>query len=164
MSRLLVEVAISTFVIYAFLILAIRLIGRRSLAQLSALDLIVVILLGSAVETAMVQANTSIKAGLVSATVLLVVNRVVTLGMMKSKKLRHLVGGGPVLIVEHGRFVEERMWRVGLTEADVRAALRAREIGSIEEVRYAVLETDGRINVVPVKEPRNEDAKGTSLI
>lgn len=148
MPRLLAEVALSTFVIYVFLILALRLIGRRSLAQLSALDFLVVILLGSAVETAMVQASTSLKAGLMSASVLLLANRLLTWGMLKSKKLRHLVGGGPVLLVHDGKFVQERMWRVGLTEADVMAALRSREVGCVEDVRFAVLETDGRINVV----------------
>jgi uncharacterized membrane protein YcaP (DUF421 family) len=147
----LVGVVLSTLAIYAFLILMIRLVGRRMLAQLSALDFIVMILLGSAVETAMVGASTSLAAGLVAASVLLVSNRLLTTVMLRSKRLRHLVVGGPVLLVHHGKVLGARMRRLGFTEADILEALRERGIHDLSDVNSAVLEADGRINVVKRK-------------
>ena len=141
-------VALSTLAIYVFLILMIRLVGRRMLAQLSAIDFIVIILLGSAVETAMVGASTSLAAGLVAATVLLVSNRLLTMVMVRSKRLRHLVTGGPVLLVHGGKLLQTRLRRLGFTEADVLEALRERGVHDLRDVTFAVLETDGRINVV----------------
>jgi uncharacterized membrane protein YcaP (DUF421 family) len=141
-------VALSTLAIYVFLILMIRLVGRRMMAQLSAIDFVVIILLGSAVETAMVGASTSLVAGLVAASVLLVSNRLLTMVMVRSKRLRHLVTGGPVLLVHGGRILQTRVRRLGFTEADVLEALRERGVHDLADVSFAVLETDGRINVV----------------
>lgn len=145
---LITGVALSTLAIYVFLILMIRLVGRRMLAQLSAIDFVVIILLGSAVETAMVGASTSLVAGLVAASVLLVSNRILTIVMVRSKRLRHLVVGGPVLLVHGGQILRGRLRRLGFTEANVLEALRERGVEDLTEVSFAVLETDGRINVV----------------
>src|ERR1700720_712131 len=99
----LLTVAGATTVIYLFLILGLRLIGRRQLGQLTVLDLVVVLILGSAVETAMIHGDLSLPAGLVSAGTLMVLNRLVTEIFRRNKRLRHAVGGGPVLLVHDGK-------------------------------------------------------------
>ena len=147
-ARLYLGVVMNTTIIYVFLIVAIRLISRRQLGQLSALDLLILILLGSAVETAMVDASTSLKVGLVSAATLLVLNRVLTLAMLKSQRFSHLVGSGPLLLVHDGQFVEENLKRIGMTKQDVAEAIRERECASIRDLRYAVFEPNGEINIV----------------
>jgi uncharacterized membrane protein YcaP (DUF421 family) len=146
-------VALQTLVIYLFLILGLRFLGRRQMGQLNAIDLVVIIVLGSAVETSMIAGNTSLVAGLVSAGTLLLVNRLVAALFLRSKRLRHLVEGVPVLLVHDGRFVEEHLRRVGLTEADLLEAIREREKAGLEGVRFAVLETNGEITVVPMEKP-----------
>lgn len=142
-------VALNTVVVYAFLILLVRLFGRRQLGQLTVIDLLVIILLGSAVETAMINGNTAIRAGLLSAGTLLVLNFLLNKLLYRFKRLRHLVGSGPLIIVHDGRFVHENLKRAGLTEEDALEALRAREQPSVEGVKFAVLEVDGTVNVVP---------------
>ncbi len=146
----LLAVFLHTCAIYVFLILSLRFLGRRHLGQLTVLDLVIIILLGSAVETAMVAGNTSLPAGLVSAATLLALNHVMGLIFYRSKKLRHLIGGGPVVLVHFGHFVEENLIRVGLTHADVLQAIHQRGEAEIETVKFAVLEADGSINVVPM--------------
>jgi uncharacterized membrane protein YcaP (DUF421 family) len=141
-------VAGTTATIYLFLIVALRLFGRRQLAQLSALDLIVVLLLGSAVETAMIHGDLSLPAGLIAAGTLLVTNRLLTLVFLHSPRLSQLVNGGPILLVHDGEVVESHCRRVGLTRPDLDAALRGRGYADATEVREAVLETDGTISVV----------------
>jgi uncharacterized membrane protein YcaP (DUF421 family) len=145
---ILVLVAASTAGIYLFLITLLRLAGRRQLAQLSALDLVVVLLLGSAVETAMIHGDTSLLAGLVSAATLLVLNRLLTLVFLRSERLSHFVNGGPILLVHDGTVLESHLARVGLTAPDLDAALRARGYEGPKGVEEAVLETDGTISVV----------------
>jgi uncharacterized membrane protein YcaP (DUF421 family) len=149
----LVVVAASTAAIYLFLITLLRLAGRRQLAQLSALDLVVVLLLGSAVETAMIHGDTSLLAGLVSASTLLVLNRLLTLAFLRSKRLSQLVNGGPILLVHEGRVLESHLARVGLTTPDLDAALRGRGYDGPAGVEEAVLETDGTISVVGETRP-----------
>src|SRR5436305_8100266 len=124
--RSLVPVAVHTLVIYLFLVVALRAVGRRQTGQLTALDLVIIIVLGSAVETAMVAANTSLPAGIVSAGTLLLVNRLLTAALSRSRRLRHFVLGNPVLLIQNGHFIAEHLRRLGLTEADVLEAIRER--------------------------------------
>ena len=146
-------VALHTLIIYLYLIVLVRLFSRRQLGQLTVIDLLVIILLGSTVETAMINGNTALRAGLISAATLLAANYVVSQLFLKSKKIRHLVGSGPVVLVHDGQYVEENLKRVGMTEEDVLQALRSREQPGIEGVRFAVLETDGTVNVICDSDP-----------
>jgi uncharacterized membrane protein YcaP (DUF421 family) len=134
--------------LYLFLIVLLRTFGRRQLGQLTVVDLVVVLLLGSAVETAMIHGNTSLPVGLASAATLLIVNRVLTLVFLRSDRLAHLVNGGPVLLVRNGRVLDEHLLRAGMTEADLLEALRSRGFAGPTGVDAAVLETDGSVSVV----------------
>jgi uncharacterized membrane protein YcaP (DUF421 family) len=146
----LLPVLLHTLVIYTFLIMMMRFLNRRQLGQLTVIDLVIIILLGSAVETAMVNANTSLAAGLVCAATLLGGNWLLSRLFLRSRRLRHLVVNGPTVLIHDGKFVDEHLRRAGLTKSDVMEALREREQGDVSKVRFAVLETDGTINVVPM--------------
>ena len=141
-------VAGSTLAIYVFLNFLIRFFGKRQMAQLGPLDLAVFLTLGSAVETSMVRGSTSLKAGLVAATTLLIANKLMSVLYTRSKRFRRLMGCGPVVIVRHGVLIREAMKKLGLTEEDVMVALRLRECDDLSTVRYAFFETDGLINIV----------------
>src|SRR2546425_9348724 len=91
-----------TFAIYLFLILALRFVGHRQLGQFTVLDLVIIIVLGSAVETAMIAGDTSLRAGLACAATLLLTNWLLSLLLRRSRRLRHLVDGHPVLLVHNG--------------------------------------------------------------
>jgi len=147
--RPMLEAAGSTAFIYLFLTAALRLLGRRQLGQLSVIDLVVVLVLGSAVETAMIHGNTSLPVGLVSAATLLALNWSLTRLFLRWRRFDHLVNGGPILLVNRGRVVDEHLRRVGMTAADLAEALRARGFDGPDGVRAAVLETDGSVTVVP---------------
>lgn len=152
----------NTLVIYLLLIAGIRIAGRRQMGQLTALDLLVILLLGSAVETSLIgpspkspeglfhDANVSLAAGLLSAATLLLSNRILAAALRSNKRLRHLVVGGPLLLVHDARIVEENMKRAGLTHANLMEAIRGRGYGCVEDIRFAVLEPDGEVHVLPL--------------
>ncbi len=143
------QVVWHTAAIYLFLIVMLRLVGKRQMGQLNAIDLIVIILLGSAVETSMVAGDVSLPAGLVCVTVLLLLNRAFAYCLLHSKRWRHIVVGSPIVLVNHGHLVYENLKRAGLTEADVREALREREETRLRNIQTAILETDGTVTVIP---------------
>jgi uncharacterized membrane protein YcaP (DUF421 family) len=138
-----------TLVIFAFLVAGFRIVGRRALAQLTVVDLLVILLIGSAVETAMVAGDTSLGAGLVCATTLLLANRLTASVLRRSPQLRHLVAGMPMLLVHDGQVLEGHMRRAGLTREDLDEALRERGEPGFDSLREVVLEPDGAIHVVP---------------
>ena len=142
-------IALSTFTLYVFLFVMLRLFGRRQMAQLTVIDLIIVVTLGSAVETSLIRANISLWAGIVAATTLFLTNAALTALFRRSTRLRRLLGGGPLLLVNDGHIVERHLLHAGLTHADLAEALREREYADVTEVGFAVLETDGTISVVP---------------
>ena len=142
-------VAWHTLAIYLFLIVMFRIVGRRQLAQLNVIDLVIILIMGSAVETAMVAGDTSLPAGLVSAAVLLAANRALVFVLSGSRRWRRFVAGDPILLVREGAFIEEHLRRAGLTESDVLHAMREREECDVRHVKFAVLEVNGTITVVP---------------
>lgn len=148
--RTLGQVALNTFVIYIFLIVGFRIIGRRQLGQLTVVDLVIILIMGSAVETAMVSGNTSLPAGIVSSATLLLANRAVNKVCCRSRRLRHIVTGGPVLLISHGHVIEEHLKRAGLTHENLLEAIRGRGYCEVEDVKFAVLEEDGEVNAVPM--------------
>jgi uncharacterized membrane protein YcaP (DUF421 family) len=99
----------------------------------------------------MVHGDTSLKAGLVSGTTLFLLNYAVARQIRRSKRFGHVCGSGPMVLVHDGKFVEEHMRRSGLTCEDVLHALRQREQADLSNVRFAVLEPDGQINVIPIE-------------
>lgn len=157
----LLVVAGTTAGIYLFLVVMFRVFGRRQLGQLTVVDLLVVLLLGSTVETSMIHGDVSLAAGLVSAGTLLVMNRLLTLILLRSKRFAHLVAGGPVLLVHEGVPVPSHLRRAGMTAQDLLEALRDRGYEGLGGVREAVLETDGSVSVVPAgRRPPKPPASG----
>ncbi len=144
----LIPVIVHTIAIYLFLGVMLRIFSRRQLGQLTVIDLVITILLGSAVETAMVNANTTLIAGLVCASTLLLLNTFIVRVLLKSKRLRHLLSQGPLLLVHDGQFVEDHLRQGGFTHEDIMEAIRERECAEIADVRFAVLETNGEVNVI----------------
>jgi uncharacterized membrane protein YcaP (DUF421 family) len=122
---------------------------RRQVSQITFVELAVIMLLGSSVETAMVAGDTGLAAGLASAGTLLILNRLLAILVTRWPWLRRRVLGGPLILVRDGTFVEENLQRAGLTEADVLSAMRERGFAGPEGVRYAVLEVDGSTAVLP---------------
>jgi uncharacterized membrane protein YcaP (DUF421 family) len=147
----LLTVVLSTAVLYLFLILALSLLGHRQLSDLGLTELVILMLLGSSVETAMVAGNTSLPAGIVSAATLLLTNRALSLLIRRWDWLGGVLIGRPVLLVYDGRFVASRLREAGLSEDDVRQGIREQGYDDLKQVRLAVLEIDGGISVVPRK-------------
>jgi uncharacterized membrane protein YcaP (DUF421 family) len=142
-------IAAKTAVIYLFLIFGLRLLGKRELGQMSLYDLVMIIVLGNAVQNAMINNDNTLVGGLVAATVLLVLNRLFNMLTLRSHRIEALMVGEPVLIISNGMLLAAPMKRQGITEEQVMAALREHGMDDVAAVHMAVLEVDGTISVVP---------------
>ncbi len=138
-----------TVVIYLFLVVGLRLLGRRELGQMSIFDLILIVVIANAVQNALVGQDTSLGGGIVSALVLLLMNRLFAEIAQRSSPVRHLLVGEPLLIVRDGRLLRSNMKKEGVTRDHVEAAMREHGIADLDEVQMGVLEVDGTITIVP---------------
>jgi len=152
MSNILLEmltVSSHTLVVYIFLVLGLSLLGHRETSQLGLVEIVIIMVLGSAVETAMVAGDTSLQAGLISAATLLVCNLAMSRLFVQSKWLRRVIIGHPIPLVDNGRILPRRARAAGLSDDDILEAIRERGYNSLEDVRFAILEIDGNISVIP---------------
>ena len=142
-------IAGKTAIIYLFLVAGLRLMGKRELGQMNIYDLVLIIVLANAVQNAMVGNDTSLVGGIVAAITLLVLNRLLTLAMARSLKLERFMVGEPMLILNDGHLLADRMRREGVTREQLLAALREHGLEKPDDAHMCVLEVDGTISVVP---------------
>jgi len=142
------EIALKTAIVYLFLIVGLRVLGKRELGQMSVYDLVMIIVLGNAVQNAMINADNTLVGGFVSAGVLLGLNRIFNVLIERSKRMEHFMVGEPVLLVNNGAVVRGNMRREGVTMEQLHAALREHGMTEVSEARMCVLEVDGTISVV----------------
>lgn len=146
---LLASVAGRTVVILVALVVGIRIFGRRNLGEMNLLDIVMVSLLGNAVQNALTYGSGELTVGIVSATILLIADRVIGFVFARDNRVEKGFYGEPVMLVHHGQFERDRMERQGVTEEEVLAAVHSQGLRSVKQVRLAVLENDGTISIVP---------------
>lgn len=142
------NIIISSVVVYVFIIIAIRVTGKKELSQLSVVDLVFILLISNAVQNAMVGPDTSLVGGLVAAGALFAINFVLKNLMFRFPGFGKLLQGEPVMLVYNGKLNAENMKRARLSMEELLEAIREHGVSGIEEVNLAVLEVDGNISVL----------------
>ena len=138
-------------VVYVFLLLLLRLTGKRQVGQLAPFDLVLLLVLSNAVQNAMNGGDNSITGGLILATTLVGLNWVVGWLTYRSKWLEALIEGRPVILIHDGKIYPRALKSVQMTMHELKASLRAAGCAGEEEVRFAVLENNGHVTVIPME-------------
>src|SRR5689334_2724335 len=141
------EFIVRGLIVYAFLIVLLRLTGRRQIGQLSPLDLVLLLVLSNAVQNSMNGGDNSIIGGLISATTLVAANWVVSYATFHSKRIERVIEGRPQVIIHNGHVYRDVMAKAQLTQSELDAALRSSGCGCVDDVHFAVLENNGQISV-----------------
>jgi uncharacterized membrane protein YcaP (DUF421 family) len=144
---------------YACLIALLRLSGKRTLAKMNAFDLVVTVSLGSMLASLLVNKDVALAQGVLAFGVLIGLQFAVSWSSVRAHWVRRLVTGEPALLLHRGTFLQGALRRARVTEAEVRAAVRAAGCASMEDAHAVVLETDGSFSVV-----RTSGAHGTSSL
>lgn len=150
-----IEKVMRTLVVYAFLIIGLRLAGKRELSQLNPFDVIVLLLLSNTVQNAIIGNDNSLVGGLVGALTLLVANWVVVRALYRAGELDKLEGA-PELLIRGGRIQHARLTREQITMAELEAAARRQGISSLSSVETCRLETGGALSFVPKRPTEDE--------
>jgi uncharacterized membrane protein YcaP (DUF421 family) len=144
----LIEVAIRSGLIYALLIIGLRVGGKRDVGQLSVPDLVVLLVISNAVQNAMVGENQTFLGGVVACIAILAARSVTHVLSRRSGRARHLLRGEPRIVFANDSLIEKVMAEEEITADDLAAAFRAHGIMDRRKVRLAVLEVDGSISVI----------------
>ena len=148
-ASVLVNTVLRSSLVYPAILVALRIAGKRHVAQLSIVDFVLVLLVSNAVQNAMVGPDTSLAGGLAAAVTLIFVNLLLTRLVIRNERLGAFLEGEPTLLVRNGKILENHLAREGIRRAELEAAIREHGLSSEKECRVAILEIDGSISVVP---------------
>ena len=140
-------------IVYFILLLLIRASGKLTMGQFTPFDMLLVVLLGNAVQNALLGQDTSVGGGLLLALTLLVLNWLVGLVSARSARMEALVEGVPVLLARDGKVYKDVLRRELISRADFDKAMRESGVEDLDDIRMAVLETNGHITLVTRNSP-----------
>jgi uncharacterized membrane protein YcaP (DUF421 family) len=143
------ELIARALIIYVFLLIMLRLTGKRQVGQLAPFDLVLLLVLSNAVQNAMNGGDNSLTAGLILATTLIVLNVLMANLTWRSRRLEELFEGRPRVLIKNGALQLRLLAREKITRHELMAALRDAGVPKIDDVQIAVLETNGHISVQP---------------
>lgn len=142
----LAEKIIRPVIVYGFLVVALRLGGRRELAQLNPFDLVVLLTLSNTVQNAIIGNDNSLLGGLVGATALLITNYAVVRFLYTHEKIERIVEGESEVVIDQGRINEDALKKELITEAELKAAARRQGFDSLDEIERAVIDPNGTLS------------------
>ena len=145
------ELVVRSIAVYAFLLVILRLTGKRQVGQLSPFDLVLLLILANAVQNSMNGGDNSLVGGLVSATTLIAVNYAIGYATFKSKRLEVIVEGRPQVLIHNGKLFEDVLANAQISHHELESALRQAGCASIGDCYSAILENNGRISVIERK-------------
>lgn len=144
------EAVLRTVAMYALLLVLFRLTGKRTLTEVTTFDFVLLLVIGEATQNALIGRDYSVTNALIVIVTLLLVDVGMSLLKQRSQRATKVLEGVPVVVVDDGQLLRDRMDKSRVDEEDIMAAARqAHGIERLQDVKYAVLERNGSISIVP---------------
>lgn len=142
------DIVVRATIGFAFVFLLTRLVGRRELSSLEPFDLIMLVMLGDLVQQGVTQSDMSLTGLVLAGGTLALMTVLVSYLSFRFKRLRPILDGEPIVIVQDGKAIDANMRRERLTIEEILAQARLQQIASLGDVQWAVLETTGEISFI----------------
>jgi len=152
----LLGIVLRTAIVYAVVLIGVRLCGKREVGQMTPFDLTLLLLISNSVQNAMTGSDTSVLGGVAAAATLLVLNYVIAELAGGNRRFRKLIQGQPTLLIHDGQIISSHMDKEHVSMDELQCALREHGIPSYHEVALAVLEIDGSISFLKYGEIKPE--------
>ncbi len=153
-NKHMLNVIIKTVIIYFFAMFAVRLMGKRQVGELQPFELIIAVMIAEVASMPLASSGVPITYGIVPITMLLLLHNAIAFISMKSEKLRAIVSGKPSIIIHKGIINEKELKKLSYNFNDLFEQLRVKNVMSISDVHYAVLETNGELSIMLKPEKR----------
>jgi uncharacterized membrane protein YcaP (DUF421 family) len=142
------DIIIRSTAVYVFMVVALRVFGKKELSQLNTADVILILLISNSVQNAMVGSNTTLWGGLAAATVLFLINFILKKLMFKYKKLNDFMLQKPQVLIHNGNLDFKTLSELNITSDELKEAMREHGIEHFTDVKLAMLEIDGNISII----------------
>ena len=145
------DIALRALVLFGFVFLLTRVTGRRELSSLGPFDLVLLIVVGDAIQQGLTQDDYSVTGALIAVGAIATLQVVTSYGSYRSRRLRRIFDGEPIVLVQDGKVLERNLRRERLTVDEVLEQARLQQISSLQDVAWAVFEPNGAISFIPKK-------------
>ena len=142
------DIVVRGVVLYVFVVFLLRVIGRRELSSLSAIDLVLLIVLGDAIQQGLTQDDYSVTGALIAVSTIALMQLASSYLSFRSSRMRTVLEGDPVVLVQDGKPVTRNMRRLRMTTDELAAEARGQGIASLEQVRWAIAEVSGTVSFI----------------
>lgn len=142
------DIILRSVSVYLFMIIALRIFGKKQLSQLNTADVILILLISNSVQNAMVGNNTSLLGGIVAAFALFIINIIFKKTMLHSKFIKEILQDKPEILIHNGKIEFETIGRLGITNDELHEAMREHGVEYYKEVKLAMFEIDGSISII----------------
>jgi uncharacterized membrane protein YcaP (DUF421 family) len=142
------DIALRAVVIFFFLVFVTRVMGRRELSSLTPFDLILLIVLGDAIQQGLTQDDYSVTGAVIAVSTIAALQVATSYVSLRWTRARRVLEGLPLVLIEDGKLIEQNLKRERLDEDEVAAEMRLQQIGTFDEVAWAILETNGSMSFI----------------
>ena len=142
------DISLRAIALFLFVLVLTRTMGKRELSSLAPFDIILLVVLGDAIQQGLTQDDYSVTGALIAITTLALLQRATSYVSFRFGFMRRVLEGEPVVIVQDGRLIESNLRRERLTAAEVSEEARQHQIDSLDKVKWAVLEPNGTISFI----------------
>lgn len=142
------DVVVRSAVVYLFMVVALRIFGKKELSQLNSADIILVLLISNSVQNAMVGANTSLTGGIAAAFSLFVINYIFKKFILRIKFIGDIVNDKPQILIHDGKIEFKTLAGLGITSEELQEAMREHGVEYFKDVKLAMFEIDGNISII----------------
>ncbi len=142
------DIIIRSVSVYLFMIIALRIFGKKELSQLNTADVILILLISNSVQNAMVGSNTSLLGGIVAAFALFLINIIFKKTMLHSKFIKEMLQDKPEILVHNGKIEFNALSKIGISSDELQEAMREHGVEFYKDVKLAMFEIDGSISII----------------
>ena len=156
---------VRTLILYIFIITALRLMGKRQISDMQPSELVVTLVVSDIASLPMQNTSQPLLSGMIPVMVLVGLEILTSVLMMKSRTVRKLVCGNPVVVIEDGKLLQKQMKRLRMTNSDLMEQLRQQNVFSLNDVQYCIVETNGALSILekPEKRVPNAEEAGVTI-
>lgn len=147
-------VMLRTFILYALVVLVLRALGKRQIAQLQPFELVVIIMISELAAVPSEDVGIPLLSGIIPILILFLSGTALSYLSLKSEKARAIICGKPVILIEKGKILESELQKMRYNINDLLEQLRIKNTPNISDVEYAILETNGELSVIPKSQKR----------
>jgi uncharacterized membrane protein YcaP (DUF421 family) len=142
------DIVLRAIVLYFFIVLVMRVLGRRELSSMTPFDLVLLIVLGDAIQQGLTQDDYSVTGAFLAVATIATLQVFTSWLSFRSKRARKMLEGDPLVVVEKGKVVDHNLKRERMTEDEIAEEMRQQQISSLDEVEWAILESNGSISFI----------------